>query len=1242
MIITEKPSQAKTIATALADDKVITKLNKKIRFYEIEHNGKSIVIVCAVGHLYNLTERKKPKKDYISFDLEWRPSHELSKSSEFTKPYLETIKSQSKNCDDFYLGCDWDVEGELLGANIIRFVIEKKDSKRMEFSTMTKDEIISSFENAKPHLNFELIESGEARHFADFYWGISSSRALTKSLQNAGMFKLLSSGRVQSPILAILADREKEILNFKSKPYWEIIARLQIDNDELEIFHEDGKIFDHEKADSIYKNCLNKKAKVIKVARKEYLVNPYPAFNITSLQTEAYKNFRYSPKMTLDIAQSLYIKAHISYPRTSSEKLDSRVNYKEILNSLTKIDNFKILSQKILSKPSLKPIQGNKTDPAHIAIYPTKEIPDLESLSKEGKNIYSLIVKRFLAAFSDPAKRESMDILFDINKEKFKVNGKRTINSGWMSFYEPYIRFEEISLPDLKENQEFSVNELIKHEDKTKPPNRFTQGSIISEMEKKNLGTRCLVGDTKVKITNSPVKNIKISDIFKSSKKIGKINNVHFAVNDRKYNCISTYNNSKVASPFTLITRRRLDKNENVYEVGFNDGTSIKLTEEHPILIYSKNSMNYKRVGELNEKDKATSLYFYEDKVGEVILPWKDFISLTNKKTCLYAISEELKKYREKFKLTQYDLANKLNISQSRISAYEIQKIIPLWAFKKINLRKPKYITSLNKKRFITNPFPLKLSSALSKTLAYLVGDGSIDKVKIQRENCYDFRYHNTNYDLLENFIEILNKVFGQNLNLYIKKTKKRKKDKPKYYVRLPAVLGRILFTISNEIIDKKVSKLITQEFYNDFIGALFDDEGHTYKNEPKIFISNTNLELLESVRSMLKKLNIDSTITQEKEKYKKKHWKKSYKLYIRGRYNLQKFLEKIPIIHTKKKQRLINHLTNFYKFGRNKSSTFYEWQILFELNKTKNKGLTSTQLANRLNLNQVNIRNSLRHLIRNNYISVKTIGISKQPRKKILYKLMKPIDQTFYPLLGETVINKDFNTKTIKSIRKIDYGGYVYDITNYKYMPNFTLGNGVIVHNSTRAQILQILYDRNYIKEKSIEVTDIGMAVAETLEKYSPDLVSEKLTRHFENELEQIIDKKKTKEEILEEAKEILTKILEKIKKNEKEIGKFLLEALKETRSKESLLGICPECNGDLKILFSRKTKKKFVACSNYPNCKNTYSLPQGAIIPTEKVCQYCKTPIIKVIRKAKRPFEMCLVYNCKSKESWDKNNNQ
>src|SRR3989344_5300648 len=490
LIISEKPDASKKIASALSDNAPIEKKIKGIRYYEIKNKGKDIIVASTVGHLFNLKEKEKKGFSYPIFDLEWVPSYQASKSSAFTKNYLDVLAILSKKADSFVIATDNDSEGALIGWTCIKFICNKNDASRMKFSTLVKEELIESYETASKHLDFPLIEAGETRHYLDHYYGMNSSKALTLSLKNAGMFKLLSSGRVQSPILAILADREKEILNFKSKPYWEIIARLQIDNDELKIFHENGKIFDHEKADSIYKNCLNKEAKVIKVARKEYLVNPYPAFNITSLQTEAYKNFGYSPKMTLDIAQSLYIKAHISYPRTSSEKLDSRVNYKEILNSLAKINNFKILSQKILSKLSLKPIQGNKTDPAHIAIYPTKEIPDFESLSKDGKSIYSLIVKRFLATFSDPAKRESMDILFDIKKEKFKVNGKRTISPGWMSFYEPYVRFEEISLPNLKENQEFSVNELIKHEDKTRPPNRFTQGSIISEMEKKNLGTR--------------------------------------------------------------------------------------------------------------------------------------------------------------------------------------------------------------------------------------------------------------------------------------------------------------------------------------------------------------------------------------------------------------------------------------------------------------------------------------------------------------------------------------------------------------------------------------------------------------------------------------------------------------------------------------------------------------------------------------------------------------------------------
>src|SRR3989338_3304920 len=169
----------------------------------------------------------------------------------------------------------------------------------------------------------------------------------------------------------------------------------------------------------------------------------------------------------------------------------------------------------------------------------------------------------------------------------------------------------------------------------------------------------------------------------------------------------------------------------------------------------------------------------------------------------------------------------------------------------------------------------------------------------------------------------------------------------------------------------------------------------------------------------------------------------------------------------------------------------------------------------------------------------------------------------------------------------------------------------------ATRAQILQILYDRYYIEDKSIKITEIGKSVIKVLEKYVPELVSEDLTRQFELELEQIQESRTTEEEVIEKAKQLLTKIFVNFKKHEKNIGKHLVEALKETQDKASILGKCPVCmEGDLRILFSRKTKKKFVACNKYPECKTTYSLTSG-----------------------KRPFKMCLTYDCKSKESWNTN---
>jgi len=187
----------------------------------------------------------------------------------------------------------------------------------------------------------------------------------------------------------------------------------------------------------------------------------------------------------------------------------------------------------------------------------------------------------------------------------------------------------------------------------------------------------------------------------------------------------------------------------------------------------------------------------------------------------------------------------------------------------------------------------------------------------------------------------------------------------------------------------------------------------------------------------------------------------------------------------------------------------------------------------------------------------------------------------------------------------------------------------------ATRSGILQTLYDRNYIEDRSIKVTSLGKAVAETLEEYVPELVSEDLTRHFEHEMEQIQEQKKNKEEVVEEAKKILEKIFEHFKKNELEIGKKLVEAHIITQNNQNIIGKC-DCGGDLVIKYSKKSKKHFLACSNYPKCTFTMSLPEGKIIGTDKTCKFCKKPVIKVVRKGKRVFEMCLTYDCESKKDW------
>jgi len=494
LIITEKPSSAKKIAEALAEGKATIKKNKQTSYFELTHNKKKILITSAVGHLYGLVEANKKGWDYPVFDIEWRESYKSSKDLKYVKNYIDTIIMLTKQADEFTIACDYDVEGEVIGLNIIRFACKKKDGNRMKFSTLTKPDLIEAYEKKSSHLDWGQALAGETRHKLDWFYGINLSRALTHSVKTAGSFHVMSAGRVQGPALKMLVDREREIMQFKPEPFWLINLKGIYQKADIEASHEKDKIFDKKEVEKILSNVKSQKeAKVIDVKRARRNQAPPNPFNLTTLQSESYALFRITPKETLAIAQTLYLAGVTSYPRTSSQILDPKLGFQKILKDLSKQPEYDLLCRELLKRPALKPNNGNKTDPAHPAIYPTGQVPN--TLKPREKKVYDLIVKRFMATFADPAVRETMQVTLDVNKEKFVTKGTRTIEENWHVFYKPYLKMEEITLPDMKQDDSVTIKKIEKEDKETQPPNRFNQSSIIKELEKRNLGTKATRAD---------------------------------------------------------------------------------------------------------------------------------------------------------------------------------------------------------------------------------------------------------------------------------------------------------------------------------------------------------------------------------------------------------------------------------------------------------------------------------------------------------------------------------------------------------------------------------------------------------------------------------------------------------------------------------------------------------------------------------------------------------------------------
>lgn len=464
LIVAEKPDAAQRIAEALDFKGKPEKAETNRVPYFLANRDKPLVIVSALGHLYTVAQEHGKRNEYPTFNFKWAPRHLIEKGAERTKIWIEAISKLAEGADHYIDACDYDVEGALIGYTILKFACVNKENvaTRMKYSTLTKEELEKSYTEQMSHLDFGMIEAGKTRHEVDWLYGINISRALTNAAnRQSGGYNTLSTGRVQGPTLKFLVARERTIQTFVPTPYWSILAEVGINGRKYLVDYQHKIINKKADAETVVQACLGKTGIIEGIEQKKAQIPPPFPFDLSSLQSEVYSLFGYTPRQTGDITERLYLDALISYPRTSSQKLPPAINYKAILNGLSHEPAYQRHASELLRKNMLRPRQGPKEDPAHPAIYPTGNRPQ-RPLTQAERRILDLLVRRFLAVFGESAIKQSMKADINVNGNHFYLRGRKILKEGWMTYYKPYVHTEKVLLPPIKEGQTVRLSKVMR------------------------------------------------------------------------------------------------------------------------------------------------------------------------------------------------------------------------------------------------------------------------------------------------------------------------------------------------------------------------------------------------------------------------------------------------------------------------------------------------------------------------------------------------------------------------------------------------------------------------------------------------------------------------------------------------------------------------------------------------------------------------------------------------------------
>ncbi len=495
LIVSEKDIAAGKIAGHLSGGSHDKSKMENVNIYDFSKDGDEFTVIGLKGHIINVDFPKKFNQWFRvkPRELVWAEPEKKVDSS--AKGIAAAIRKLSKRMDRIILATDYDREGELIGVEALDIALKANpglDVKRSRFSALTKEEVNRAF-NELTEVDHNLASSAEARQVVDLAWGATLTRILSLASGQVGK-DFLSVGRVQSPTLALIVDREKEIRAFIPVPYWEIHASVLKGAEGVATSHVKGRFMEEAEARAVHEKLQPcEHASVIDVVTSERTEKPPAPFN-TTMFLRASTSTGMSAAKAMSVAEDLYTNGWISYPRTDNTVYPPSLNLKEVVEKIANTASpWKAYAQKVLDKGPLVATKGKKTSTDHPPIHPT-EVPKATDLNAQQWRVYELVVRRFLATLSDPAVTESMKVTFDLDGEGFSANGSRILKPGFREIY-TYGKREDKILPPLSPGESLNVSGVEILSKETKPPGRMSQGSLIQEMENLGLGTKSTRAD---------------------------------------------------------------------------------------------------------------------------------------------------------------------------------------------------------------------------------------------------------------------------------------------------------------------------------------------------------------------------------------------------------------------------------------------------------------------------------------------------------------------------------------------------------------------------------------------------------------------------------------------------------------------------------------------------------------------------------------------------------------------------